>query len=411
VVSQLSITEQMEILKRGTIEIVPEEELRDKLQKSQKTGTPLKLKLGLDPTAPDIHIGHAVVLRKLRQFQDLGHEVIILIGDFTASIGDPTGRSVTRPLLTAEEIAVNAKTYEQQYCRILDQSKTTVVFNSEWLGKFDFAGVIRLGAKVTVARVLERDDFANRLAEGRPIGLHEVMYPVCQAYDSVALKSDVELGGMDQKFNILMGRDLQREYGQEPQVGMFMPILKGLDGLQKMSKSLGNYIGITEAPGDMFGKLMSIPDALMEEYFELCTDVCMSEVRELVDGVSSGKLHPMDVKKRLGREIVTIYHSKEEADEAQAEFERVFSNREIPTDIEIVRVPESAVKDGKVWIVRLLKDVSKFAATNSDARRLIEQGGVTLDNEKITDPNAELELETGMILHVGKLKFGKIEIE
>ena len=410
-VSQLSITEQMEILKRGTIEIVPEEELRDKLQKSQKTGTPLKLKLGLDPTAPDIHIGHAVVLRKLRQFQDLGHEVIILIGDFTASIGDPTGRSVTRPLLTAEEIAVNAKTYEQQYCRILDQSKTTVVFNSEWLGKFDFAGVIRLGAKVTVARVLERDDFANRLAEGRPIGLHEVMYPVCQAYDSVALKSDVELGGMDQKFNILMGRDLQREYGQEPQVGMFMPILKGLDGLQKMSKSLGNYIGITEAPGDMFGKLMSIPDALMEEYFELCTDVCMSEVRELVDGVSSGKLHPMDVKKRLGREIVTIYHSKEEADEAQAEFERVFSNREIPTDIEIVRVPESAVKDGKVWIVRLLKDVSKFAATNSDARRLIEQGGVTLDNEKITDPNAELELETGMILHVGKLKFGKIEIE
>jgi tyrosyl-tRNA synthetase len=401
----------MEILKRGTIEIVPEEELRDKLQKSQKTGTPLKLKLGLDPTAPDIHIGHAVVLRKLRQFQDLGHEVIILIGDFTASIGDPTGRSVTRPLLTAEEIAVNAKTYEQQYCRILDQSKTTVVFNSEWLGKFDFAGVIRLGAKVTVARVLERDDFANRLAEGRPIGLHEVMYPVCQAYDSVALKSDVELGGMDQKFNILMGRDLQREYGQEPQVGMFMPILKGLDGLQKMSKSLGNYIGITEAPGDMFGKLMSIPDALMEEYFELCTDVCMSEVRELVDGVSSGKLHPMDVKKRLGREIVTIYHSKEEADEAQAEFERVFSNREIPTDIEIVRVPESAVKDGKVWIVRLLKDVSKFAATNSDARRLIEQGGVTLDNEKITDPNAELELETGMILHVGKLKFGKIEIE
>ncbi|HAH86485.1 MAG TPA: tyrosine--tRNA ligase [Armatimonadetes bacterium] len=401
----------MELIKRGAIEIIPEDELRTKLKKSQETGVPLRLKLGLDPTAPDIHLGHAVVLRKLRQFQDLGHEVIIIIGDFTASIGDPSGRSVTRPLLTQEEIEKNAKTYAEQYCRVLDAEKTRVVFNSEWLGKLDFAGVIRLAAKVTVARVLERDDFATRLSEGRPIGLHEILYPVCQAYDSVALKSDVELGGMDQKFNILMGRDLQREFGQEPQIAIFMPILVGLDGLQKMSKSLGNYVGITEPAGEMFGKLMSIPDDVMPQYFELCTNVPMPEVREIEAGMLSGRIHPMDAKKRLAREIVTIYHSKEAAQAAQAEFEHVFSNREIPTDIEGVKVPASAVKEGKVWIVRLLKDLAGFASTNSEARRLIEQGGVTLDGEKITNPNAELKLKSGQVLRAGRLKFGRIEME
>ena len=410
-VSALSIDKQMELIKRGAIEIIPEDELRTKLKKSQETGVPLRLKLGLDPTAPDIHLGHAVVLRKLRQFQDLGHEVIIIIGDFTASIGDPSGRSVTRPLLTQEEIEKNAKTYAEQYCRVLDAEKTRVVFNSEWLGKFDFAGVIRLAAKVTVARVLERDDFATRLSEGRPIGLHEILYPVCQAYDSVALKSDVELGGMDQKFNILMGRDLQREFGQEPQIAIFMPILVGLDGLQKMSKSLGNYVGITEPAGEMFGKLMSIPDDVMPQYFELCTNVPMPEVREIEAGMLSGRIHPMDAKKRLAREIVTIYHSKEAAQAAQAEFEHVFSNREIPTDIEGVKVPASAVKEGKVWIVRLLKDLAGFASTNSEARRLIEQGGVTLDGEKITNPNAELKLKSGQVLRAGRLKFGRIEME
>lgn len=410
-VSALSIDKQMELIKRGAIEIIPEDELRTKLKKSQETGVPLRLKLGLDPTAPDIHLGHAVVLRKLRQFQDLGHEVIIIIGDFTASIGDPSGRSVTRPLLTQEEIEKNAKTYAEQYCRVLDAEKTRVVFNSEWLGKLDFAGVIRLAAKVTVARVLERDDFTTRLSEGRPIGLHEILYPVCQAYDSVALKSDVELGGMDQKFNILMGRDLQREFGQEPQIAIFMPILVGLDGLQKMSKSLGNYVGITEPAGEMFGKLMSIPDDVMPQYFELCTNVPMPEVREIEAGMLSGRIHPMDAKKRLAREIVTIYHSKEAAQAAQAEFEHVFSNREIPTDIEGVKVPASAVKEGKVWIVRLLKDLAGFASTNSEARRLIEQGGVTLDGEKITNPNAELKLKSGQVLRAGRLKFGRIEME
>ena len=408
-VSQTIIDEQMELLRRGTIEIVPEDELCSKLKKSREAGVPLKLKLGLDPTAPDIHLGHAVVLRKLRQFQDLGHEVIIIIGDFTASIGDPSGRSITRPVLSSDDIASNAKTYEEQYCRILDKEKTRVVFNSEWLGKLDFAGVIRLAAKITVARVLERDDFANRLSDGRPIGMHELLYPVCQAYDSVALKSDVELGGMDQKFNILMGRDLQREFGQEPQVAMFMPILVGLDGLHKMSKSLGNYVGITEPANEMFGKLMSIPDSVMPQYYELCSDVPMDEVREISAGILSGKIHPMDAKKRLAREIVSIYHSAEAATAAQSEFERVFSEREIPTDIESIPVPESAFKDGKVWIVKLLS-LAGFAGSNSEARRLVEQGAVSINGEKITNASAELVLENGQILRVGKLRFGKIEL-
>jgi len=400
----------MERIKRGTVEIVPEDELRAKLKKSQATGTPLKLKLGLDPTAPDIHLGHAVQLRKLRQFQDLGHEVIVIIGDFTASIGDPSGVSVTRPLLSPAEVAINARTYEEQYCRILDPAKTRVVFNSQWLGKLDFEGVIRIAAKLTVARVLERDDFTTRLAGGKPIGLHEMLYPLCQAYDSVVLESDIEVGGTDQKFNILMARDLQRESGQEPQIGVFMPLLVGLDGAQKMSKSLGNYVGVTEPPNEMFGKLMSIPDNLMPQYFELCTDVPMAEVREIQTGLASGELHPMDVKKRLAREIVTIYHSAEAAVEAQAEFERVFSERELPTEIEPIKVPRSVFRDGEVWVVRLLTTVG-FAGTNSEARRLVQQGAVTLDGEKIDDPNAELSLKEGQVLRVGKLKFGRIKLE
>lgn len=409
-ISKLPIDEQMESLRRGTVEIIPEDELRAKLKKSQETGVPLKIKLGLDPTAPDIHLGNAVVLRKLRQFQDLGHEVIVIIGDFTASIGDPSGVSVTRPMLSPEEIAVNARTYEEQYCRILDAANTRVVFNSEWLLKLDFAEVIRIAAKVTVARVLERDDFSARLARSEPIGVHEMLYPICQAYDSVVLESDVEIGGTDQKFNILMGRDLQRQFGQEPQIGMFMPLLVGLDGVQKMSKSLGNYVGITEPPKEMFGKIMSIPDDLMLQYFELCTDVPMSEIREIEEGLASGRLHPMDVKKQLGREVVTIYHGAEAAAAAQAEFERVFSARELPSEIEPVHVPRSAFRDGKVWIVRLLV-IAGFAPTNSEARRLIEQGAVTLDDERITDVNAEVPLEEGQVLRVGKLRFGSIHLE
>lgn len=409
-VSQLSIDQQVELIKRGTLEIVPEDELRAKLKKSQETGKPLKLKLGLDPTAPDIHIGHSVVLRKLRQFQDLGHEVTVLIGDFTALIGDPSGRSATRPVLTQEEIEVNARTYAEQYCMILDREKTSVRFNSEWLGPLTFADVIRIGSRVTVARILERDDFETRLAEGRPIGVHEMLYPIAQAYDSVALESDVELGGLDQKFNILQGRDLQREFGQEPQVAIFMPILVGLDGVQKMSKSLGNYVGVTEAPNEMFGKLMSIPDNVMIDYFTLVTDVPMAEINDIEAGLRDGKLHPMDVKKRLGREIVTIYHSAEAAQQAQAEFEHVFSQREIPTDIPEIKVPESDIKDGKVWIVKLLS-IAGFAPTNSEARRLVQAGAVTIDGEKVTDPTAEVEVRDGAILKVGKLKFGRITSE
>lgn len=409
-VSELSIEQQIELIRRGTLEIVPEDELRAKLKKSQATGKPLKLKLGLDPTAPDIHIGHSVVLRKMRQFQDLGHEVTVIIGDFTALIGDPSGRSATRPVLTQEEIAVNARSYADQYCMILDPAKTSVRFNSEWLGPLTFADIIRISSKVTVARMLERDDFETRLAEGRPIGVHEMLYPVAQAYDSVALEADVELGGLDQKFNILQGRDLQREFGQEPQVAIFMPILPGLDGVQKMSKSLGNYVGVTEPPNEMFGKLMSIPDAVMIQYFTLVTDVPMAEVKDIEEGLKAGKLHPMDVKKRLAREIVTIYHDAESASQAQAEFERVFSDREIPTDIAEIEVPEDAIKDGKVWIVKLLT-LAGFALTNSEARRLIQQGAVTFDGERIGDPAAEIEVKDGQILKVGKLKFGKLRVE
>ena len=399
----LTIDQQMEIIKRGTVSIVPEDELRAKLEKSRKTGVPLKIKLGLDPTAPDIHLGIAVVLRKMRQFQDLGHEVIIIIGDFTASIGDPSGVSVTRPLLTPEEIAANATTYKEQYCKILDESKTRVVYNSEWLRELDFAGVVRIAAKMTVARVLERDDFTARLSDGRPIGLHELLYPMSQAYDSVVLEADIEVGATDQTFNILTGRDLQREFGQEPQVALFMPILVGLDGEKKMSKSLGNYVGVSEPPNMMFGKVMSIPDNLMPQYFELCTNLSMDEIRQIVAG------HPMDAKKRLAWQIVNIYHGPEAADQARAEFERVFSGREIPTDMPVIEVPKDALKDGKVWIVRLLVTAG-FAGSNSEARRLVEQGAVTMDGEKITDVNAEISVEEGQVLHVGKLKFGRIGV-
>ena len=392
------------------MEIIPEDELRAKLKESQRTGVPLKIKLGLDPTAPDIHLGNAVVLRKLRQFQDLGHEVIVIIGDFTTAIGDPSGASITRPMLSPEEIAVNARTYEEQYCRILDAAKTRVVFNSEWLGKLDLAGIIRIASKVTVARILERDDFTDRLRSGRPIGLHELLYPVCQAYDSVVLEADVELGGTDQRFNILTGRDLQQQFGQEPQIAMFMPLLVGLDGVQKMSKSLGNYVGITEPPNDMFGKIMSIPDNLMSQYFELCTDVPMPEIRGIESGLASGKLHPMDMKKRLAREIVAIYHGAEAAAEAQAEFERVFSARELPSEIPSSRILISDLQNGRIWAPRLLT-MTGTAASNSEARRLIAGGAVSLDGQKVTDPNAEVEVKEGQVLKVGKLRFARIHLE
>jgi tyrosyl-tRNA synthetase len=398
----MTIEEQLALLRRGTAEIVPEEELTAKLRRSVQTGKPLRVKLGLDPTAPDIHLGFAVVLRKLRQFQDLGHEVIVIIGDFTARIGDPSGKSETRRPLTAEEVRDNARTYEEQYSKILDRSRTRVVFNSEWLGAMSFYDVVQLTSRGTVARLLERDEFAKRFAEARPIACHELLYPFCQAYDSVQLEADVEMGGTDQRFNILMGRDLQREYGQEPQVALFMPLLVGLDGVQKMSKSLGNYIGISEPPAQIFGKAMSISDSMMPAYYELATDVPMEEVKNLLAG------HPMEAKKRLARTIVAMYHGEAAADEAQAGFERVFSQRELPTEMPDVDVPTGELKeDGTIWIGRLLT-LAGMAGSTREARRLVEGGGVTLSDEKITDPNADVAVSDGAVLRVGRRRFVRI---
>lgn len=405
----MTVEEQFEAIKRGTVEIVPEEGLKAKLKKSQETGKPLKIKLGLDPTAPFIHLGHAVVLRKMRQFQDFGHEVMIIIGDFTASIGDPSGKSVTRPQLCPEEIRENAKTYYDQYTMILDPAKTKVVFNSQWLGKLSFSDVIRVMSKVTVARILERDDFENRLAEGRPISMHELLYPVCQAYDSVELAADVEVGGTDQRFNIMMGRDLQTQYGQEEQIGLFMPILTGLDGVQKMSKSLGNYVGVTDAPKDMFGKLMSIADDMMPNYFELCTDIPMQEIEQIKQDIASGKAHPMQIKKRLAREIVSIYHSPEAGAEAQAEFERVFSSREIPQDMPEVKLTAADLENGSIRLAKLIT-FAGLAQSSSEARRLIQSGAVSVDGEKQTEVTGSLTISDGQILKVGKLKFAKLRL-
>ncbi|MBC8230419.1 tyrosine--tRNA ligase [bacterium] len=396
----LSVEEQFEIIKRGTAEIIPEDELIQKLEKSQQAGCPLLVKLGIDPTAPDIHLGFAVVLRKLRQFQDLGHEVALIVGDFTATIGDPSGKSKTRPMLSQEDVRENAKTYVEQLYKILDEDKTRVFYNGDWLSKMTFADVIQLASKYTVARILERDDFANRLAQNQPLYMHETLYPLCQGYDSVAIESDIEMGGTDQKFNNLVGRDLQREHGQEPQVVIAMPILVGTDGVEKMSKSLGNYIGITEPPNEMYGKVMSIPDEPMIDYFKLATNVPMSEIEEIEQGLRDETLHPKTVKQRLAREIVTIYHDSKAAQTAEEEFMRVFRDHELPEEIPDVNVPNSLFKEGKIWIVRLLTHVN-FAKSNREARTLVEQGAVTLDGEQITEP-IDLPLETGAILKVGR---------
>jgi tyrosyl-tRNA synthetase len=401
----MTVEEQLARLRRGTAEIIPEAELAAKLKRSQETGQPLRVKLGLDPTAPDIHLGSAVVLRKLRQFQDLGHEVVVIIGDFTAQIGDPSGRSETRKPLTAEEVQVNARTYEEQYCKILDAQRTRVVFNSQWLGPMTFWDVVRLTSHSTVARMLERDEFAKRFAEHRPIACHEFLYSFCQAYDSVHLQADVEMGGTDQKFNILMGRDLQREYGQEPQVALFTPLLVGLDGVQKMSKSLGNYIGISELPGEIFGKSMSIGDELMPSYFELATDIPMEGVRTLLGG------HPMVAKKRLAHELVRMYHGQEAADRAQADFEHTFSERQLPDEMPEVLIPTGERKeDGAIWAGKLLT-VTGMAGGSREARRLIEQGGVSLDGVKITEPDADVAVRGGQVLRVGRRKFVRIRLE
>ena len=387
----MSPEEQLEKLKRGAAEIISEEDLLKRL----KEGKPLRIKLGLDPTAPHIHLGFAVVLRKLRQFQDFGHQVVLLIGDFTARVGDPTGRSETRKVLTPQEIEANAATYREQFNLILDPDKTEVRFNSEWLMKMNFADVIGLASLTTVARTLERDDFEKRYKEGVAIGLHEFLYPLMQGYDSVALEADVEMGGTDQKFNNLMGRTLQKDYGQTPQVVFLMPILEGTDGVQKMSKSLGNYIGITESPTEMFGKVMSIPDEIMRRYFELCTDVDLDEVDRRLKSD-----HPRDSKRWLGREIVAIYHGEEAAKAADEEFIRVFSKGGLPDEVEPVAVSREELEDGAIYIVKLIT-MANLASSNKDARRKVEQGAVSLDGEKITSAG-NIPVKCGEILKVGR---------
>ncbi|MCS7235639.1 MAG: tyrosine--tRNA ligase [Armatimonadota bacterium] len=398
---------QLELLRRGAAEIVTEEELLGKLCE----GRPLRVKLGLDPTAPDIHIGFAVVLRKLRQFQDLGHEAILVIGDFTALIGDPTGKKQTRPMLTPEEVQRNAATYREQYSRILDPERTRVVFNSQWLGALNFADVVRLCSKTTVARILERDDFALRWKERSPIGLHELLYPLAQAYDSVALQADVELGGTDQKFNNLMGRDLQREFGQPPQVVLLTPLLPGLDGVEKMSKSLGNYIGINEPPHEMYGKVMSLPDPLMITYFELCTEVPMEEVRAIEEGLGTGRLHPRDVKRRLAREIVAVWHGPQAAQAAEEEFDRVFARDELPSEIPEVQLRRQDLDpDGRLGVVQLLR-ATGLVGSNSEARRLISQGGVSVDGRRVADWEERVEVRTGLVVRVGKRRFARLRVD
>lgn len=405
----MDIREQAEILKRGTTGIIPEGGLERKLEMSVKTGKPLRIKLGLDPTAPDIHLGTAVVLRKLRQFQNLGHEVIVIIGDFTAMIGDPSGKSDTRKQLSPEEVRVNAATYEAQYHKILDPNRTQVRFNSEWLGKMDFFQVIQLSARMTVAQILERDDFANRFREGRPIGLHELLYPLCQAYDSVELQADIEMGGTDQMFNILAGRALQTQYGQDPQTALFTPLLVGLDGVQKMSKSLGNYVGISESPDAIFGKLMSLPDSAMRTYFELATEIPMQQMDEIVTKCERGEMNPKDAKRILAKEIVSIYHSTEDANKADEEFERVHARKEQPDEMPERPFPRGDMKDGKLWVCKLLPSIG-LAKGTGEARRLIEQGGVKVDGKKINSSSDEFSEEelTGKVVQVGNRHFIRI---
>jgi tyrosyl-tRNA synthetase len=397
-----SADQQLARIRRGAAEIIVEAELRAKLERSVKTATPLKVKLGLDPTAPDLHLGHTVVLQKLRDFQDLGHQVIIIIGDFTGMIGDPTGRSETRRPLTWDEIRENAETYKTQLGRMLDMARTQVRFNSEWLGPLTFEHVIRETAHLTVARILQREDFAARYAAGRPISLHEFLYPLAQGYDSVALGADVELGGTDQTFNLLVGRDLQRAHGQEPQVALTVPILEGLDGVQKMSKSLGNYVGIAEPAAEMYGKLMSVSDALMLRYFELVTRVPEEEIARL------RLLHPMEAKKQLARTVTAMYHGEAEAAEAEAQFSRIVQKKEVPENIKQVRVPTPASQE-PLW--RIMAE-TRIVVSSSEARRLIEQGAVELDGQRIQSLDYKVTSSgEDHLLKVGKRRFVRFVLE
>jgi tyrosyl-tRNA synthetase len=398
------VAEQMALLRRGAVEILVEDDLAKKLERSRAEGRPLRVKAGFDPTAPDLHLGHTVLLWKLKQFQDMGHHVFFLIGDFTGMIGDPTGRNEARPALTEEQVEQNAASYKEQVFKILDPAKTEIVFNSAWLSKLTPQDIVGLTAKYTVARMLERDDFAKRYAERRPISLHEFLYPLMQGYDSVALKSDVELGGTDQKFNLLVGRELQRDYGQSPQVILTVALLEGTDGVQKMSKSYGNYIGVAESPKEIFGKIMSISDTLMLRYYELLSAISNEELDILKRGVADGTTHPKAAKVRLGRELVARYHGDEAADHAVAEFEQVFKNRELPDEM-----PEFAVdrSGGAPLLVNVLKDAGVVASA-SEGRRMVKQGAVSIvGGDKVADPDGLVPAgET--VVKVGKKRFVRL---
>lgn len=403
------VEHQLKIISRGADEIIPLEDMRSKLKKSLTSGKPLKIKFGVDPTSPDLHLGHAVLLRKMRHFQDLGHEVTLLIGDFTAMIGDPSGRSTTRPPLSREEVLKNAETYTEQAFKMLDESKTVLRYNSEWLAPLSLEDILRLTSKFTVARLLERDDFAKRYQNQRSISLHEFLYPVMVAYDSVALECSVEIGGTDQKFNLLAGRELMKEMGLEPQVCLTMPILVGTDGVQKMSKSYGNYVGLTDPPEEMFGKVMSISDELMETYFRLCTDVPEVEIALIKKELRQAKVNPAEVKRRLAREIVQIYHGKIMAERAQSHFDCVFKEKKLPQEIPEFKIPQKLINpDGTIWIVKLVAGLN-LASSNSEARRLIEQGGVKLNGETVSSVELEIKPHSGDIIQVGKRHFAKIK--
>ena len=403
------VERQLSILRRGTVEIIPEEELRLKLERYVATGKPLKVKLGLDPSAPDIHVGHTVVLQKMRQFQVLGHHIQLLIGDFTGRIGDPTGKSETRKQLNEEQITANAQSYVEQFGKVLDTKQVEVCFNSTWLAPLTFADVVQLAAKTTVARMMERDDFEKRFKNEQPISIHEFFYPLMQGYDSVALDCDVELGGTDQKFNLLMGRHLQKEYGKEQQVIIMMPLLEGLDGVQKMSKSLGNYIGVNEPPNEIYGKSMSIPDELMIRYYELATDLSPAGLEDLRKGLADGSVHPRDAKMNLAKTFVRMFHGEAEADEAEHYFKTVFQQRALPADLPEVVIAKAAYENGEANIVNLIFDL-QLAESKGEARRSVQQGAVKVNEEKVADINAAVKLADDMVVQVGKRKFAKIKL-
>lgn len=403
------VEEQLKLLKKGAVEIIQEEDLVRKLERSRKENRPLRVKAGFDPTAPDIHLGHTVLLRKMKHFQELGHEVVFLIGDFTGLIGDPSGRSATRPAMTREEINRNAETYKQQVFKILDPQKTIIDFNSRWLGALSSFDIIKLTSKYTVARILERDDFTKRFKAGLPISVHELLYPLMQAYDSVALRADVELGGTDQKFNLLVGREIQREYGQEPQVILTMPLLEGLDGVEKMSKSLGNYVGINEPPEEIFGKLMSISDVLMYRYYELLTDISSEQIESWKQQARESKINPRDLKAGLARMIVADFWGQEEGKRAAEEFDRIFKNKNLPSEME-EKIVETSGPETLPELVELMVNLG-IVSSRGEAKRLIRQGGVYIDGRRVEDLEHKLDgARTEQILKIGKRKFYRLKL-